>query len=183
MKTRRIMLTVGAAAGGLLAAAFLSTAVAFADPTLDPFGFEPSGGEFDQSAQLGVPPIYAQDLGYQVFDVCSTAACTTPAGSFEGLVSTLTTSFGFSNEEVEDTDVTPITGTPGVDGVPAFGSVFDIASFDNGAITNDYSDIVSPGLAGTQTVTDTLNLFGTAIDLTPLFSGFDASPIDIVSLF
>ena len=176
---RRITLMTGAAAGGLLASVLLPMTVAFADPTTDVFGFEPLGPITSTEVTLGVPPLYEGYTGEELFSVANTNGV---AGSeFEASTSQLTTSFGFDNEQIQV--LTPEVTAPGSP-LPGDGSVYDIASFDSGLITNDYADLVTgTGSTATQTVTDTLNLFGTAIDLTPLFSGFDASAIDLASLF
>jgi hypothetical protein len=175
----RITLITGAAAGELLAFALLPMAVAFADPTPDVFGLEPLGPITSTEATLGVPPLYEQYTGEELFGVADTSGVV--GSQFEASTSQLTTSFGFDNEQIQvlATEITAPASPP-----PGDGSVYDIASFDNGLITNDYADLVTgTGSTATQTVTDTLNLFGTAIDLTPLFSGIDASPIDLASLF
>jgi hypothetical protein len=52
LSTRRLTLTVGAAAGGLLVGAFLPMAVAFADET----GWVPDPTTFDETAVTGFPP-------------------------------------------------------------------------------------------------------------------------------
>ena len=80
MKTRRITLALGAAAGGLLAAAFLPLAVANADSgdvidvtsdamratPPDFFGFSPDSSETVLTVS-GLPPLYQQVEGYQTF--------------------------------------------------------------------------------------------------------------------
>src|SRR5271166_3485068 len=95
MHSRRMALALGAAAGGMLASAFLSTGVAFADTTPDlsggggfhggggfgpspgpieeVFNFEPAGSETDVSTTdlpLGLGDI---STGTQDFDVIDTS--------------------------------------------------------------------------------------------------------------
>ncbi len=114
MNTRRITLALGAAAGGLLAAAYLPMAIANADgavtdvtsdiigrgPAPDVFGFSPDSSETVLTVS-GLPPLYQQVEGYQTFEYYVTpTGDTSPVdvGSFNADVSTLTTP-GFENTE------------------------------------------------------------------------------------
>ena len=66
MKPRRIILSLGAAAGGLLAAASLPTAVAAADQYVympDPLTFQETG------SPIGLPPSFDLELGSEDFNV------------------------------------------------------------------------------------------------------------------
>jgi hypothetical protein len=56
--TRRLTLTVGAAAGGLLVGAFLPMAVAFADET----GFVPDPSTLNPTSVTGFPPYSPEEL-------------------------------------------------------------------------------------------------------------------------
>jgi hypothetical protein len=67
MNTRRITLGLGAAAGGLLATAFLSTAVALADDfTTD------AGSTLEVLSQDGFPPYYDEATGVQLLNIVDT---------------------------------------------------------------------------------------------------------------
>jgi hypothetical protein len=201
MNTRRITLALGAAAGGLLAAAYLPMAIANADgavadvtsdiigrgPTPDVFGFAAiPGSPEDVLTVSGLPPLFQQVEGYQTFDYV------TPSGEDETLsadVSTLTTP-GFENTEYlvtgvdsEATKVADLVANP-TDSFPTDGSVYDIANFGNG-FENVYSDVAAEpirnlatdsltgiGTAAPGTITDTfVTPFGN-IDLTSLVDDF-----------
>ena len=201
MNTRRITLALGAAAGGLLAAAYLPMAVANADisdvsapitPSPDVFGFEAiPGSPEDVLTVSGLPPLDQQVEGYQTFDYFSPANATDPIGTVNTDVSTLTTPFGFDNTEYLVTGASDaskaqeLVASP-TDGLPTTGSVYDIANFGDG-FSNDYSDVVAlparmadgttdalsgTGTAATGTITDTfVTPFGN-VDLTPLVDSF-----------
>jgi len=201
MNTRRITLALGAAAGGLLAAAYLPMAIANADgggaavdaasdimriTPPDVFGFSPDSSETVLTVS-GLPPLYQQVEGYNTFDY------TTPSGddlgSFNADVSTLTTP-GFENTEYLVTGgqtyngIEPNVTDAGNLNLPTTGSVYDIANFGDG-FSNDYSDVAPQqayqfgadsltvtGTAATGTITDTfVTPFGN-IDLTSLVDGF-----------
>jgi hypothetical protein len=160
---RRITLTIGAAAGGLLAAAFLPAAVAFADNDYTLYAQNP---ETDISVS-GLPPLYQETVGTDVFG----AGQGDPVdiyGVFNADVTTLTTSWGFENQEIVDTG-----GQGGILDVPT-GSIFDYTTFGDG-FGNEYSDIVS-AVVGQNTITDTfITPFGdfnipTTFDATELLS-------------
>ena len=201
MNTRRITLALGAAAGGLLAAAYLPMAIANADtsdvsapipPSPDVFGFEAiPGSPEDVLTVSGLPPLDQQVEGYQTFDYFSPATATDPIGTVNTDVSTLTTPFGFDNTEYLVTGASDaskaqeLVASP-TDGLPTTGSVYDIANFGDG-FSNDYSDVVAApaqmadgttdalsgvGTAATGTITDTfVTPFGN-VDLTPLVDSF-----------
>jgi hypothetical protein len=135
-------LTVAAAAGGLLAAAFLPVAIAFAD---DDYTLIPQGPEVITSAS-GFPPFYQDTVGTDVFG----AGQGNPvdiAGVFNADVNTFTTSSGFSNQEIVDTG-----GQGGAFTVPT-GSIFDFTNF-GGGFENEYSDI--EGTVGTMVAPNTI---------------------------
>jgi hypothetical protein len=201
MNIRRITLALGAAAGGLLAAAYLPMAIANADSggavvdvtsdlqritPPDVFGFSPDSSETVLTVS-GLPPLYQQVEGYNTFDY------TTPSGddlgSFNADVSTLTTP-GFENTEYLVTGdqtyngIEPNASEPISANLPTTGSVYDIANFGDG-FSNDYSDVAPQqayqlgtdsltgiGTTATGTITDTfVTPFGN-IDLTPLVDSF-----------
>jgi hypothetical protein len=204
MNTRTITLALGAAAGGLLAAAYLPMAVANADSggaavdaasdamlraTPNVFGFSPDSSETVLTVS-GLPPLFQQVEGYNTFDYYTPSG--DDVGSFNADVSTLTTP-GFENTEylVTGDDTTAYANADMIsaptDGFPTDGSVYDIANFGNG-FENVYSDVVSEparnlatdsltgtGTAATGTITDTfVTPFGN-VDLTPLVDGFSTS--------
>ena len=202
MNTRRITLALGAAAGGLLAAAYLPMAVANADisdvsapitPSPDVFGFEAiPGSPEDVLTVSGLPPLDQQVEGYQTFDYFSPANATDPIGTVNTDVSTLTTPFGFDNTEYlvtgDASDATKAVESVGfpTDGLPTTGSVYDIANFGDG-FSNDYSDVVAlparmadgttdalsgTGTAATGTITDTFVTPFGNVDLPPLVDSF-----------
>lgn len=202
MNIRPITLALGAAAGGLLAAAYLPMAIANADsgggavvdaasditrgPAPDVFGFEAiPGSPEDVLTVSGIPPLFQQVEGYQTFEYF------TPTGDDLGQVntdvSTLTTPFGFDNTEYLVTghafENTKDAAFP-TDGLPTTGSVYDIANFGDG-FSNDYSDVLpeparqfatdalsGTGTAETGTITDTFVTPFGSFDLTPLVDSF-----------
>jgi hypothetical protein len=178
MNIRRITLALGAAAGGLLAAAYLPMAIANADSggaavdaasdamlraTPDVFGFSPDSSETVLTVS-GLPPLYQQVEGYNTFDY------TTPSGddlgSFNADVSTLTTP-GFENTEYLVTGdqtyygIEPNVSEPISANLPTTGSVYDIANFGDG-FSNDYSDVAAAPAQFANATTDALSGTGTA---------------------
>jgi hypothetical protein len=126
---RRITLTIGAAAGGLFAAALLPAAVAFAD---DQYTLYPQDVENVISVS-GMAPLYQETIGTNTFAV-GDSPLSNIFGTFEANVTTLTTSWGFENQEIVVTG-----GQLGGVEVPT-GSLFDFTSF-GGGWGNEYSDI------------------------------------------
>ncbi|MGB7110840.1 MAG: hypothetical protein WBD77_09915, partial [Mycobacterium sp.] len=143
MKTRRITLALGAAAGGLLAAAFLPLAVANADSgdvidvtsdamratPPDVFGFEADDGPETVLTVSGLPPFYQQVEGYQTFDYVPTG------DTINADVSKLSLPDGFTNTEYlitgqasETSKALESTAFP-TESFPTDGSVYDIANF------------------------------------------------------
>ena len=161
MNSRRITLTLGAAGGGLLAATFLRTAVAFADttdfvspvgpspgPIGEVFNFEPTGSETDVSTTdlpLGLGDI---STGTQEFDVIETSLTGDPTvGTFDASV-TDTDILGVTNvEDVVTSDLTGSTGDPTV------GSVYDTLTFDNSGDSIVLTDIPSTTAGGAPDIT------------------------------
>jgi hypothetical protein len=178
MNTRRMTLALGAAAGGMLASAFLSTAVAFADTTpdlsggggghggggfgptpvgpspspIDVFNFEPTGSETDVSTTdlpLGLGDI---STGTQEFDVINTSLTGDPTvGTFDASV-TDTDILGVTN--VEDGVTSDLTGTTGD---PTVGSVYDTLTFDNSGYSIVLTDIPSTTAGGAPDITGTID--------------------------
>ncbi len=180
MNARRATLTLGAAAGGLLAAAYLPMAIANADATdfatspitaatPDVFGFEALRGSPETVLTVsGLPPLDQQVEGYQTFEFFSSAAGSTPAadiGTVNADVSTLTTPIGFTNTEYLVTGSSPAEGAKDLlvgataAGLPTAGSTYDIASF--GPFENIYSSVVpEASTPPAQFATDSTTGFG-----------------------
>ena len=178
MNARRMTLALGAAAGGMLASAFLSTAVAFADTTpdlsggggfhggggfgptpvgpspspIDVFNFEPTGSETDVSTTdlpLGLGDI---STGTQEFDVINTSITGDPTvGTFDASV-TDTDILGVTNvEDVVTSDLTAsLTASTGD---PTVGSVYDTLTFDNSGYSIVLTDIPSTTAGGAPDIT------------------------------
>jgi hypothetical protein len=149
MHGRRITRALGAVAGGLLGAAFLPAAAAFADDyDVSPTGTETVTGLYGYGidGEDGAPPGMPGSVqGDQTFDYTDTT--TGHTGEFYGLESTSTTSSGDVN-----TEIYVASDVSGKD-APAVGSVFDTDTFGGGPDANAYSDIYSPS---GDTITDTL---------------------------
>ena len=212
MNTRPITLALGAAAGGLLAAAFLPMAIAIANadsgggavvdvtsdamrgPTPDVFGFSPDSPETVLTVS-GLPPLFQQVEGYQTFDYFTPTGDTSPVdvGSFNADLSTLSLPDGFTNTEYLVTggqtsyEIGPNVSEPISANLPTTGSVYDIANFGDG-FSNDYSDVLPE--PARQFATDALSGTGTAETgtitdtfVTP-FGSFDLTPlVDSFSTF
>jgi hypothetical protein len=180
----------------MLASAFLSTAVAFADttdvitaPVISP------GDELNLLGNAtslpyielnnGEPPFFGDVIGLQEFDVYDTTAqgsSSTPVDvgttvyeydqwTAGGITSTEYTLDGFDNAD------------PSVDftNVPDPGSVYDTINFGNG-LENVYSDVLTgPTTGETSTVTDGLYFDGNEIlNLSPLVDALALNPADFV---
>lgn len=203
MNIRPITLALGAAAGGLLAAAYLPMAIANADsggavvdvtsdamrgPTPDVFGFSPDSPETVLTVS-GLPPLFQQVEGYQTFEYFTPTG--DDLGSVNADVSTLSLPDGFTNTEYLITGPGSTLAYAGPDlteaNLPTTGSVYDIANFGDG-FSNDYSDVLpepakqfatdalsGTGAAETGTITDTfVTPFG-SFDLTPLVDSFSTA--------
>src|ERR1700761_794176 len=186
----RLILAGLAATGGLLATAFLQTAVAVADTagadafTIGDFTFDPinaSGVEgFDPvSTLVGAPPFLEigggtplgiLEIAPQNFDVFD------PTGGADlgsiGTGETVTDLFGLINSEFTVESVTPADGGSASD-LPAVGSVYDALNLGNG-YENIYTAIPSATPGGSDTVTDILVTPNGDINLDSLFGSFDA---------
>lgn len=172
---RRITLSLGAAGGGMLAATFLPVAIALADD----YASDP-GTVLEDLSQSGIPPLYYQSDGVQLFDVVDTTQ--SPAGEYDvvgqydAAVSDLYGPNGslFNQQEVVLTEsASGVTGSaPGDE--PPIGSVLDTTNF-GGGFENEYSDLVGAGSGGSNLITDTV--------VTPfgdfnIPTSFDAAGID-----
>jgi hypothetical protein len=179
MNSRRMTLALGAAAFGMLASAFLSTAVALADTTPDlsggggfhggggfaptpvgpspgpieeVFNFEPTGSETDVSTTdlpLGLGDI---STGTQEFDVIETSLTGDPTvGTFDASL-TDTDILGVTNvEDVVTSDLTAsLTASTGD---PIVGSVYDTLTFDSSGYSIVLTDIPSATAGGAPDIT------------------------------
>jgi hypothetical protein len=200
MNTRHITLTVGAAAGGMLAAAFLSTAAASAQPgdndfVTDPFGLTPTG-DADLTASGGAPPIFETAYGTQTFDfngseIASFLTSKVPddidlsdVTYDNATLDVANTSFfggGLTNQEIvlpRDFDFGPDHG----DFTLHEGSVFDVSNYGLG-FGDVYVDLVNPD-GDNQIYDEVITPFGN-FDISPLAQGFDAAafqPSDLADL-
>jgi hypothetical protein len=192
---RRITVPLGAAAGGLLASAFLPMAVAFADPsapgadaftlgdlTFDPYqGVLPGTEGFDALTQgTGTPSFFETgSVDGQGFEVFSPASGSTPAAEL-GLIDTnesVTTLDGWTNTGFTVTDATAVAPSDEAD-LPLLGTVYDVTNFGSG-YENVYTDI--PGADGSLTDGTVADTFVTPFgdyDLSSLVSAFDLSSLD-----
>jgi hypothetical protein len=150
---RRIAHRLGVAAAGLLAVAFLPTAVAFADSYQiipDPSSTEEITGFFGEPA---TPPAVAGSIqGQQVFEVFDTTTDKT-VGTFDADESTKPSLYDAAHELLLVTkDLSGTAGTASGD-TPPVGSVIDIANYGDGYETI-YSALALPtGDVLTQTLT------------------------------
>ncbi|HXO12440.1 MAG TPA: hypothetical protein VN871_08765, partial [Mycobacterium sp.] len=188
----RLILAGLAATGGLLATAFLQTAVAVADAgadafTIGGFTFDPqlaAGGEgFDPVAQLTTSPPLLElgggtalglPLATQDFNVYDPTSGT-ELGSIEGN-ETIASLFGLTSTEFTVASVDPSAG--GTDAsLPTVGSVYDVFNLGNG-YENVYTatpDVTAAdGTVTPGTVTDTLITPSGDVNLDSLF-GFNAA--------
>jgi hypothetical protein len=176
MNTRRITLALGAAGGGLLAAAFLPMAVAFADnfDYTQETGYTPT-----TEYTAGDPPLYQSVLGYDRFDWVDETHSTTNnpdvVGTFNADTYYTSTSWGWSNSEllVDDAQGGP-TGT-----APEVGSVIDTTNFGSG-FENVYTDLVGAGTNGANLITD---VFDTPFGDFTIPTTFDAAALALGSYF
>lgn len=203
---RRIVLALGAAAGGLLACAVLPVASAFADVpsdtgadafsidtyTFDPFtttqGIEAEGfGALTQGT--GVPGFFETgSLSSQSFEVYSA-----PAGSFGsnandsssggtdlGSVTAsenVTSLFGTTDTGFTISSVDPASGETATD-LPTVGTVYNVANFGDG-ISNLYEDV--PGSDGSLSDGIAADVLVTPLgdlNLDSLVSAFDLNSLD-----
>lgn len=130
----RISHTIGTVAAGLLAAAVLPMAVAFAD---DHYSIDTYDGTPVITSETGVVPFYQTVVGTDVF-AADQGNPTTTFGTFTGQFESVTTSWGYSNELILDTG-NQLGGLT----VPT-GSVFDFTNF-GGGFSNEYADIAGTG--------------------------------------
>jgi hypothetical protein len=149
--SRRTPRALGAAAGGLLGAAFFPTATAFADDytitgTDGPETITGIYGYGFDGADTAPPAVAGSTQGYQDFYYSDTT--TDATGAFQADESTSVDGFGDTNQQVLVT--ADLSGSD----APPVGSVFDTYTFDDGQDESIYSAIPMGG--GNYTITDTL---------------------------
>jgi hypothetical protein len=139
----------GTAAGVLLAAAFLQTAVAFADT--DVFSLVPVGPETVEATYDFLPGVLEISSGTQEFDLDDPSIAGDPTvGTVDADV--INTDFlGVTNSEfVVTSDLTDTTGEPAV------GSVYDTTIFGDTGYHNVFTEVLTVG-ATVPSVTDTFD--------------------------
>jgi hypothetical protein len=144
MKTnqRRVSLTLGAVAGGLLAAAFLPMAVAFADQ----YDFTPDPTTFVPTQVEGYPPLINEVTGTEdwgINDLTTNSTAQFGADDFTG-TDTETTIGSFTNNDY-------LTGTALIAGsfIMQGGTQVDVANF-GGGWENEWIDVpggTDPGIS------------------------------------
>jgi hypothetical protein len=166
-KTRCITLVLGAAGGGPMAVAFADDYGYAPDPSYTPVA------EYTD----GIPPVYQDVLGYDKFDwvdeTQSSSGSPDDVGTFNADTSDISTSWGFSNQELL-VDDGGLSGT-----YPAVGSVFDVANFGSG-FENIYSDLVGVGANGANLITD---VFDTPFGDFAIPTTFDAAALAVGDYF
>jgi hypothetical protein len=140
MKTnqRRAMLTIGAGAGGLLAAAFLPMAVAFADE----YDFTPELTSFAPTQVEGYPPLINEVTGAEKWDLSDITTNTVSFPDVADGTDTQTTIGSFTNDDYLTNIGLIVNGTPNFF-VPS-GTQIDLANFGLG-FENEWIDIPSGG--------------------------------------
>jgi hypothetical protein len=157
---RRATLTLGAAAGGLLAAAFLPLAVASADE----YDFTPDIASFVPSQVEGYPPLINEVTGAEGWSISDLTSNTTAVLHAIDGIDTQTTIGSFTNDDwltKGALEVTNGTSTFFLSG----DTQIDLANFGLG-FENEWIDIPSGPDAGTSDLFITpfgdITLFGTA---------------------
>ena len=157
MPRRRITRAMGAAAGGLLGAALLPAAAAFADAyevLPDPSSTETLTGVY--GLENTVPPAETGSIqGYQEFEVLDTTS-NQVVGTFYADESNSIDVTGNTNSVLLVTsDSTGTVGTAAGD-IPAVGSVIDSYNYAGDEFGYTYSALTSTPAGGADTVSDTL---------------------------
>jgi hypothetical protein len=161
MRRRRITRALGAAAGGLLGAAFVPVAAAFADNyeiIPDPSSTETLTGIY--GLENTAPPAETGSVeGYQEFEALDTTT-NQVVGTFDADESNSVDISGDTNTELLVTqDLSGTVGTAAGD-TPAVGSVIDTYTYAGGQSGYVYSDLTTPGGAGTASDTLTTLTYG-----------------------
>jgi hypothetical protein len=161
MPRRRITRALGAAAGGLLGAALLPAAAAFADDyeiLPDPSSTETLTGVY--GLENTAPPAESGSIqGYQEFEVLDTTS-NQVVGTFGADESNSTDITGNTNTELLVTsDGTGTVGTAAGD-IPQVGSVIDTYTYAGDEYGYVYSALTSTPPGGAATASDTLTTVG-----------------------
>jgi hypothetical protein len=138
---RRLMVTFGAGAGGLLAAAFLPMAVAFADE----YDFTPDTATFAPTQVEGYPPLIDEATGAESWNI---GDATTNTVAFPHVIygtDTETTIGSFTNDDYLTSTSVTVTGATSFE-LPA-GSQIDLANFGLG-FENEWLDVASGSNSG-----------------------------------
>lgn len=160
MSSRRITLTLGAAGGGLLAAAFLP-AIAFALTIINPpppttitpgaddhFVYTPLGPETGVTT-TGDLPYFGTSTGTEEFYVTDTSLTGEPTVGYADATVTDTDFFGLTNSDaVFTTDLPGPTDVTGTTGDPEPGSFIDTYTYGD---TGDYNVLTHITAVGGQT--------------------------------
>jgi hypothetical protein len=138
----RVTLTLGAVAGGLLAAAFLPVAVASADE----YDLIPNIPPFEPSQVEGYPPLINEATGFERWNLFDLTTNSLSQTDVLGGTDTQTTIGSFTNNDYLITIGQLIMGSPNNFEVPA-GTEIDLANFGFG-FENEWMDIPSGPGAG-----------------------------------
>jgi hypothetical protein len=190
---RRILLSLGAATGGLLAATLLPVAVAFADSgsaaadvapsatgsdafTLGGYTFDPIDLNSSFDFQQGYVPVTPDFTAAPFLDGGSTPQlfeAYNSSGNELGVVSTnedVANVYGMTNTEITVVGDDPVGSSS--TSLPATGTVYDVYNFGNG-YENVYTDIPSASGSGAGTATDNLVTPFGDINLSSLVADFN----------
>lgn len=146
MKTnqRRVTLAVGAAAGGLLTAAFLPMAVAFADN----YDFTPDTSTFEPTQVEGYPPLINEVTGAEDWSITDVTNGTVAVQDvFLGGTDTQTTIGSFTNDDFiwgNSGEAVGVGSGSTTFEVPG-GTQVDLADFGSG-FENEWIDVPGTGL-------------------------------------
>lgn len=142
---RRVALAIGAAAGGLLAAAILPVAVAVAD---DDFDFAPTTTSFDPTQVEGYPPLVNVVTGTEYWSVFDMTDNSEPFGSEDLYGTDTVTTFGsFTNDDFLYNPAIPgltILGPGTTEFFIPSGTQIDLADF-GGGFENEWIDMPANG--------------------------------------
>jgi hypothetical protein len=157
---RRMTLTFGAVAGGLLAAAFLPMAVAVADE----YVFTPDTLSFDPTQVEGYPPLINEVTGAEHWDISDLTKNTVPFGDDIVGTDTETTVGSATNDDYLTSSFLDFNGLTATFDMPA-GTQIDLANFGLG-FENEWIDIPSGSNSGISDLLITpfgdLQILGTA---------------------
>jgi hypothetical protein len=168
-KQRRATLTLGAVGGGLLAAAFLPMAVAFADE----YDFAPNITTFVPSQVEGYPPLINEVTGAESWSLIDVTTNTTTFLNVLPGIDTETTIGSFTNDDWLSNGALDQVGSSG-SFFAGGGTQIDLANFGFG-FENEWMDIPSGPNAGISDLLITpfgdFELFGTGFsDLSAAFT-------------